>query len=448
MSINRESTEHSITSRESPRDEEDIIVLGGGIAGLSVGYHLLKRNFESFRVYESQNQVGGLARSFRWHDIDCDLAPHRLFSENKAVLNELLSLVECNKITRRSKIVLDGKRIEDPINIIELLRVNLPFRSLGLVSSYLWAKLTPDRVLHSFDDFVKNLYGEALNRLFFKPYAEKLLGIKTHNIAAAWGTRKLRVSGLKEVVRKDSKLYFDYFYYPKHGGYGAFSTQLGEQIQHKTQTRFELEKIIYHETEQRYECLFRDRNGNLISRTSKVLVSTLPLPKLLNFFGHSLKLTYRKLRLVYLHVNLEKVMNQQWIYFIDQDTMINRVSEFKNFYPQPAHTETTVLCVEITSDPQCSSAAVVDELVRLNIVVATDILDTKVIDIPDAYPVFDRHYEQSLATAKTILESYPGLLLLGRQAEFIHQDIDEIFASSQDTASVCLEALSERSAAI
>ena len=333
MSINRISKAHSVSSRESHRGEEDIIVLGGGIGGLSVGYHLLKRDCEAFRVYESQSQIGGLARSFRWHDTDCDLAPHRLFSENKAVLNELLGLVECNKITRRSEIVLDGKRIEDPINIIQLLRVNSPFRSLGLVSSYLWAKLTPDRALHSFDDFVNNAYGEALNTLFFKPYAEKLLGIETHNIAAAWGTRKLRVSGLKEVVRKNSKLYFDYFYYPKNGGYGAFSSRLGEQIKHKIQTQFELEKIIYHEAEERYECQFRDKKGRLISRTSKVLISTLPLPKLLNFIGHSLKLTYRKLRLIYLHVNLEKVMDQQWVYFIDQDTMMNRVSEFKNFYP-------------------------------------------------------------------------------------------------------------------
>ena len=85
---------------------------------------------------------------------------------------------------------------------------------------------------------------------------------------------------------------------------------------------------------------------------------------------------------------------------------------------------------------------------RLNIVDAADILDTKIIDIPNAYPVFDRHYEQHLAKAKTILESYPRLFLLGRQAEFIHQDIDEIFASSQDAATACVDALCAGSATI
>ncbi len=435
---------HSTAGDEQQDSREEIIILGGGIAGLSIGYHLLKSGFESFRVCESQGRVGGLARSFLWHDIDCDLAPHRLFSENEAVLNELLKLVECNKIPRQSKIVLNGKRIDDPINIIELLKVNFPFRSLKLILSYLRAKLTPDRELRNFDDFVRNSYGDGLNELFFKPYAEKLLGIQTHEIAAAWGTRKLRVSGLKDVIKKDTKLYFDYFYYPKDGGYGAFSHKLGEQISHKTTTQLTVEKIIYHESEKEYECFFRDRSGNRVTRKSPTLVSTLPLTKLLDCFGHSVKLTYRKMRLVYLHVNREKVMDQQWVYFIDQDTVINRVSEFKNFYPQHAQTKTTVLCVEITADPGCSSTEVVDELVRMNIVNAADILDIKIIDVPNAYPVFDRQYEENLARANKILDQYPKLTMLGRQAEFIHQDIDEIFASAKQAASRCMGDISPR----
>ena len=64
--------------------------------------------------------------------------------------------------------------------------------------------------------------------------------------------------------------------------------------------------------------------------------------------------------------------------------------------------------------------------------------DQKIIDIPNAYPIFDRQYEQVLDEAKSILDSYPNLILLGRQAEFIHQDIDEIFASAKQTAAECV----------
>ncbi len=429
---------HSNSDKQNNGQNTDIIILGGGIAGLSISHHLLNSGLESFKVYESQAQVGGLARSFRWHGIACDLAPHRLFSENKAILQELLDLVECNKISRDSEIVLSGKRISDPINIFELLKVNFPFHSFKLIFSYLRAKLTPDRELQNFDDFVKNSYGDALNDLFFKPYAEKLLGIKSHEIAAAWGTRKLRVSGFRDAIKKDTKLYFNYFYYPKSGGYGAFCQTLGERVEHKTQTQYRLEKINYIKAEKNYECFFRDTDGQLICKKSPTLVSTLPLTILLQALGHSSSLNYRKMRLVYLHVNLEKVMDQQWVYFIDPETVFNRISEFKNFYPQHAQKNTTVLCAEITSNPDCSSDEVVDELVRLDILKAADVLDIKIIDIPNAYPVFDQQYEENLASAKSILDQHPSLILLGRQAEFIHQDIDEIYAAAKDTAKKCV----------
>ncbi len=211
-------------------DRPKIIILGGGIAGLSVGYELSRSKYNSFRIFEAQEQVGGLARSFKWHDADCDIAPHRLFSENKAVLKTLLSLVECNKIPRQSKILLDGKWINDPISIIELLKVNFPSRSFKLVKSYLAARLSPTEAFDNFDDFAKASYGHELNELFFKPYAEKLLGLEAHQIAAAWGRRKLRVSGFRDIIRKNTKLYFNYFYYPKAGGYGAFASALGKPI--------------------------------------------------------------------------------------------------------------------------------------------------------------------------------------------------------------------------
>ncbi|MCP4009400.1 MAG: hypothetical protein GY726_07790 [Proteobacteria bacterium] len=75
---------------------------------------------------------------------------------------------------------------------------------------------------------------------------------------------------------------------------------------------------------------------------------------------------------------------------------------------------------------------------------AADILDIKIIDVPNAYPVFDRQYEENLARANKILDQYPKLTMLGRQAEFIHQDIDEIFASAKQAASRCMGDISPR----
>ena len=359
------------------------------------------------------------------------------------MLKTLLSLVECNKIPRQSKIVLDGKWINDPISIVELLKVNFPFRSFRLMKSYLIARLSTTRAFDNFDDFAKASYGHELNELFFKPYAEKLLGLESHQIAAAWGTRKLRVSGFRDLIRKNTKLYFNYFYYPKAGGYGAFARALSKPIKQNTETQHRLEKIVYHASEKIYECQFRNGRGDPVITKSPALVATLPLSTLLRLLGHPLEFHYRKLRLVYLRVNRDKVMDEQWVYFIDKSNVINRVSEFKNFYPQHSQTQkgSTILCAEITSDPDCSTAAVVEELQRMKILKAEDILDTKRIDIANAYPIYDRQYEHNMAEANEILKQYPNLFLLGRQAEFLHQDIDEIFDSARQTAARCLKAL-------
>lgn len=443
MHTEQEPLEPVAEAGKASADQPAIIVLGGGIAGLSIGYHLSQSDHNSFRIYEAQQETGGLARSFCWHGADCDIAPHRLFSENRAVLKTLLGLVDCNKIPRRSKILLEGKWINDPISIIELLRVNFPWRSFKLMKSYLIARLSATQAPDNFDDFAKARYGHELNELFFKPYAEKLLGLESHQIAAAWGRRKLRVSGFRDLISKNTKLYFKYFYYPKTGGYGAFASALGNAIKLNIETEHRLSKMIYHSSAKVYECHFSNPCGEAVIIKSPTVVSTLPLSTLLGLLGHPIEFNYRRLRLIYLHVNRDSVMDEQWVYFINKHHVINRLSEFKNFYPQHSlgTVGSTILCAEITADPDCSTSTVVDELIRLKMLEAEDILDTKQIDIANAYPIYDRQYETNMAKANEILKRYPNLFLLGRQAEFSHQDIDEIFDSARKTAARCLQGL-------
>ena len=147
----------------------------------------------------------------------------------------------------------------------------------------------------------------------------------------------------------------------------------------------------------------------------------------------------RPMRLVYIHVDRPRVMDEQWIYFVDQSIMINRVSEFKNFYPDHPEQATTVLCAEVTAQTGCSVEDVVAELESLSILSSREVLDTRQIDLEKAYPVYDTRYEQNMEKAGEALKAYPNLFLLGRQAEFAHQDIDEIFGRAKAVAADCLQ---------
>src|SRR3989344_360980 len=86
------------------------IILGGGIAGLSLAHFLQDKSI----ILEKEAQLGGLGRSFQLNGISYDIGPHILFSKNKEVLNFHLSLIPTNTIRRSNQILHRGKFIKYP----------------------------------------------------------------------------------------------------------------------------------------------------------------------------------------------------------------------------------------------------------------------------------------------------------------------------------------------
>ena len=62
-----------------------VIILGGGISGLSYAYSLLKRDI-SVTIYEKESLPGGLMKSFFFGDFTFDFGPHVLRSRDKEVM--------------------------------------------------------------------------------------------------------------------------------------------------------------------------------------------------------------------------------------------------------------------------------------------------------------------------------------------------------------------------
>ncbi|MFN2482643.1 MAG: NAD(P)/FAD-dependent oxidoreductase [Pyrinomonadaceae bacterium] len=405
-------------------------ILGAGVAGLSSAY-FLHRDFPDLEVHEASAQVGGLARSFRWHGFDCDLAPHRLYTTDEDLLRELLALVPMKRVRRRSRIYLRGKWIRDPVNAAEMVVRFFPRTSLHLVWHYL--------VRHnrhgedSFESLVLARFGAGLNDLFFKPYSEKLFGIPASEISADWGRRKIRVAGLRDMVRRRSKLYFRDFHYPRAGGYGAISERLYSEV--KDCVRLDSRLVgVRPATGGGYECRFADPAGAERTETFDLLVNTLPLNLFASLFGLALRLRFRPARITYLLIDRPRVTENHWFYFADRDFMINRVAEFKNFVDDTAPADKTVLCCEVTDLSDFSVGRVVAELERAGVLGAGEVLDSKVIELAHAYPVYDRGYEAQMVRARDFFSQHPHVHHVGRHAQFAHKDVDEIFDEAKRLA--------------
>jgi protoporphyrinogen oxidase len=352
-----------------------------------------------------------------------------------------------HQVKRISKIFIQNKWINDPVNPFEILLKFFPKRSLSIFFSYLKARLMPVSDQNSFEGLVLNRFGTGLNEFFFKPYSEKLFGIPADKISAEWAKRKIRISGFKDMLKKDTKLYFNYFYYPDRGGYGAISQKLFQCVAENVHLQTKVTAIKQNKGSdsgetQSYTCTFEGSDGKSFTRDFDALVSTLPLNKFSHLLGFNVNLAFRPARLVYLNVNKANLTGMQWFYVADAAYRINRVAEFKNFSADHNAAGNSVICVEITAQEDFSVENVISELERIGVLNAADVIDTKLIEIPCAYPIYDLNYSEQINLALANFKQHPNIHLLGRNARFSHVDVDEIFYAAKQMTTELVASLS------
>jgi protoporphyrinogen oxidase len=404
-------------------------IIGAGCAGLGAAYYLDKKDHD-IEILEGTDRIGGIAGSHEWHGIHLDLAPHRLYTRDKDIERELLDLVPMNTLKRRSEIFLQGKWIQDPVNPMEIITKFFPRKSFHLIWSYLFRdkKLPED----SFESFVLARYGTGLNNLFFKPYSEKLFGISGTDISAGWARRKVRVSSFMDMVRRNTRLYFRQFYYPKQGGYGTICDHLYKEV--SDSVRFKTRVVGMQALDMGKEgyVLTTEQDGQRVTTKYDRVVSSLPINELARMLGLNINLSFRPAKIVYLLVNKSQVSPNHWFYFADSAHVINRVAEFKNFTQNGSFgADHTVLCCEVTALEQFSIERVIKDLADVDLIKPDDVLDSKVTSLDYAYPLYCRGYEEELEKANTFFSNYTNLHRLGRHALFAHQDVDEIFVDAK-----------------
>lgn len=251
-----------------------VIIIGGGPAGLTAAFELLKTG-EPFAVtvLEETGQLGGISKTVAYHGNRMDMGGHRFFSKMPEVndwwerilplqgapakddllLKRQLSLAENGPdpektdrvmlLRRRvSRIYFDGKFYDYPISLKPET-----FRNMGLVNtlqcgcSYLKAairKLPEDNL----ENFYINSFGRRLYGMFFEYYTQDLWGRHPRDIDASWGaqrTKGLSVMGIiKDVCgkvfrvksRRVNTSLIEEFKYPKLGP-GALWEEVARQVE-------------------------------------------------------------------------------------------------------------------------------------------------------------------------------------------------------------------------
>jgi protoporphyrinogen oxidase len=432
----------------------DYIVLGGGVAGLTMGREIARKG-RSVIVVERGATVGGLARTFRSDGYSFDLGGHRFHSNNPGVVGWLKTLMggDLLRVDRRSRIRLRGRFIDYPLRLTQATRAFGAGNAVRGGLSYLSAAATRHRQpAVTFEDWVTRRFGRALYEIYFKPYTEKVWGIRCDQLSADWAAQRISVPSLADTVRgalfppkKPAPTAIRQFYYPRLG-YGTISDRLADAITASRQqvwTSTSLASLRFGGADVEVEV--RDAAGMARVVRCGGVISTVPLDALLAAMAHEpgiaeiaadARLGYRGLVLVYLGLAMPQVSPDSWTYFPSPDLLFGRTHEPKNWsaamVPGPA---VTSLALEIFSSPgepawESPDADLVDravgELVELGWMRRGDVTHSWVLRAPNAYPVQDIGYRARLGSVRAALDRFPQLRLVGRTGAFSYMNVDGV----------------------
>lgn len=405
-----------------------IAILGAGVSGLSAARFLKQHGFDDVQVFEAEDRIGGMARSFEWHGFTCDLAPHRFFTENPKTLAEIAARVPMHRVRRQSAIHVGGRWIQDPVNAAEVVVKFFPGRSFSIIWHYLFRRQQPE---NSFESMVLSKFGRGLHEFFFRPYSEKLFGIPADQISPVWGRKKIRVGGLRDMIMRKTRLYFREFYYPKQGGYGAICESLHADVRDTVHLNTRVTDLRRDPATGRYICRLA-QGATSREETFDAVVSTLPITQVATWLKCPLTLKFRPAKIAYLLVARDRVTDNHWFYFADDHISINRVAEFRNFSGASLPPNRTVICCEVTQTERFSLDRTINELVTAGVLKTKDeVLATHIEEMPFAYPVYHLDYEAQMNRVKEMEAQHPHLHHVGRNAQFVHRDIDELYEDAR-----------------
>ena len=432
----------------------DFVVLGGGIAGLTIAREIARAG-RSVTVVERGNTVGGLARTFRREGYSFDLGGHRFHSNNPDVVAWLKQLMgdDLLQVRRLSRIHLQGRFIDYPIRLAQATRAFGTVKAMRGAASYLGALAAFHRQdAVTFEDWVTRRFGRVLYEIYFKPYTEKVWGIRCDELSADWAAQRISVPNLWETVfaalfppNTPPPTAVRQFYYPRLG-YGTISDRLAEDVTAMGQsilTATSLVKLGFSDDGAAVDVV--DGSGATRTLGCAQVISTVPFDALLGALSHEpdmtriaaeSRLSYRGLVLVFLGLNRPQISPDHWTYFPSTDLLFGRSHEPKNWsaamVPGPA---VSSLALEVFASPgepawEMADQALVDrsvgELEGIGWLRRGDVLNSWVLRVPYAYPVHRIGYGEKVRKVRDVLARWPRLSLLGRTGSFSYMNVDGV----------------------
>lgn len=457
-----------------------VVVVGAGPAGLTAAYELgkLAPGMRVLVLEADGEHVGGISRTESYlldgaHvPEECrghyrfDIGGHRFFSKSDAIMNlwqEILGEGFLHR-PRLSRIHYKGMFFGYPLNLTEVIRNVGMTQSLMCGLSFFKAKLLPHRDPKTFHQWVANAFGERLFSIFFKTYTEKVWGMSCDEISADWAAQRIkglslssaffdaarRSLGLTKKARGGEviKTLIDQFWYPTFG-----PGMMWEAARHKVEAAGN--EVVMgarvvglarsgHNAQRPWQVTYQLADGTRRSVEAAHVISSAPmremvqalLPKVPDAVSRAASaLRYRDYYTVAVMLKRATRFDDNWIYIHDPEVKVGRVQNYSSWSPFMVPNEFKCSCLgfeyfcNVTDDEwerpdQELAELAIKEGVALGLLDRCDVIGTRVVRQPKAYPVYTDDYKQNVEIIREGMKAYAGLHFVGRNGMHRYNNAD------------------------
>lgn len=422
-----------------------VAVIGGGPAGLTAGYELLKHSDRHWPlVLEKSDIVGGIARTEAYKGYRFDIGGHRFFTKVPSV-NALWREVLTEDFLRRprlSRIYYRGKYFAYPLKAFNALSNMGLYETVRILLSYAKWRARPHVQEENLEQWVTNRFGGRLFWHFFKTYTEKVWGMPCTEIQADWAAQRIKNLSLRKAVlnaftgTNDTTSLIEEFDYPRLGP-GMMWESFRDRIEESgAEVRMRSPVVRIAHDGKAVRSITVARNGDPAS-TEEIavahVISSMPITELVAALDPPAppaivqaagKLRYRDFLIVTLILNSVDPFPDNWIYIHSPEVKVGRIQNFRSWSEDmvPEADRASIgmeyFCQEgdelwRSSDEELIRLAS-QELEHLGLAKVSDVVDGTVIRQDKAYPVYDSDYREALDMIRGWLAGLENLQVVGR----------------------------------
>lgn len=428
-----------------PTNKQRAVILGAGPVGLVCAWQLLEHGWE-VDLFEKNDRVGGMCRTWQWRDFLVDTGPH-IFHTPDAKLSafweehfgDLFVKGEfwCKNVRgERFDEYWDYPLSWESITKFPQVLKEQVLRELDVCDHQAKARAT------NYTQYIEAQVGSTLRKMFFETYPKKIWGIPTDEMAPDWAPKRV------EFRQKITPFYVNQWNAVGKFGTGCVYERIAEKIRAlggRIHLEQEVRRIVADGTT--LTAIEFAQRAPFSLAPDDVVISSLPITLTARFFGYTSALTFRGICSLYLAYRKLSILpgRVHWLYYGDEHIDFNRVTEPKKLSPHVAPNDESYLTAEITysrgdaidtMDPEVLARRVAEQMGRVGLAPQADVIDWSINKEPFVYPLQYTGYQEELAKTRAAVSRFPKLYSLGTGGDFNYADSQILFHKAFDTVAV------------